>query len=125
MATDPSAARSVRMGTLAPAGAVEEGRAMLVALTVRKLKPGSLDAFAEAFTPDRGNPPAGWKQFNLVRDVQDENRVITFGFFDGTLEEMQSSQDDHGYAERRTAAEEHVEAVEVNGIFEGLTQFNA
>ena len=92
---------------------------MLVALTVRKLKPGSADAFREAFSPPEGtSPPTGWRRFYAVRDTQDENRLITFGFFDGTLEELEGSQDDHGYAERRAAAEEFVESVEVNGIFE-------
>ena len=99
---------------------------MLVALTVRNLKPGGLEGFKAGFTPPMNEgPPTGWKQFNLVQDTADENRIITFGFFDGTLEEMQSSQDDHGYAERRAAAEEHVESVEVNGVFEVLTQMNA
>lgn len=92
---------------------------MLCALTVRQLKPGSFDQFVQTFSPseDEG-PPPGWVRFDLIRDVNDENRVVTFGFFDGTLEQLQGSQDDHGYEERRDAANEFVEDVPVNGVFE-------
>jgi heme-degrading monooxygenase HmoA len=92
---------------------------MLCALTVRQLKPGSFDQFVEAFSPSQDEgPPAGWVRFDLIRDVNDENRVVTFGFFDGTMEQLQGSQDDHGYEERRDAANEFVEDVPVNGVFE-------
>ena len=92
---------------------------MLCALTVRKLKPGAFDEFVEKFTPEGENgPPAGWKAFRVLRGTQDENEVITFGFFDGTLDEMSSSQDDHGYAERRAAIEPLVESVVVNGVYD-------
>jgi heme-degrading monooxygenase HmoA len=92
---------------------------MLCALTVRQLRPGSFEQFAEAFRPaDSALPPGGWVRFNLIRDTADENRVVTFGFFDGTLDELESSQEDHGYDDRRAAAGEFVEAVVVNGVFE-------
>jgi hypothetical protein len=91
---------------------------MLCALTVRQLKPGSAEQFFEAFMPDTDSPPAGWKRFHAIRDVNDENRVVTFGFFDGTMEELNASQDDHGYEERRDRAGDFVEEVVVNGVFE-------
>ena len=92
---------------------------MLCALTVRQLKAGTFEEFAEAFRPaDADRPPDGWVRFNMIRDIADENRVVTFGFFDGTLEALERSQDSHGYDERRAAAEEFVEAVPVNGVFE-------
>jgi hypothetical protein len=93
---------------------------MLCALTVRQLKPGSFDDFVEAFRPE-GFPdqaPAGWLRFDLLRDTADENRVVTFGFFDGTREELEASQAGHGYEQRRDAANVYVEAVPVNGVFE-------
>lgn len=89
---------------------------MLCALTVRQLKPGSFDEFMEAFRPPEGvMAPDGWKRFSAIRDG---DRVITFGFFDGTMDELEASQEGHGYAERRQRAEEHVEEVVVNGVFE-------
>jgi hypothetical protein len=95
---------------------------MLCALTVRKLKPGTVDDFLKAFIPQDVEPPAGWKSFHAVRGVADENEVITFGFFDGTLEELRASQGQEveggGYEERLAAIEEYVDSVGTDGIFE-------
>jgi hypothetical protein len=94
---------------------------MIVALTVRKLKPGTLDQFREEFSPPEDGPP-GWKRFYALRNVDDENEVITFGFFDGTVEELQSSQTEEGYEERRRAADELVESVGADGLYEVLEE---
>jgi heme-degrading monooxygenase HmoA len=92
---------------------------MLCALTVRQLKAGAFDQFVEAFRPsDTDRPPQGWIRFDLLRDTADENRVVTFGFFDGTFDELERSQDESGYEQRRSAAGEFVEDVPVNGVFE-------
>ncbi len=93
---------------------------MLCALTVRKLKPGSMEEFKRAFIPgDDMEAPAGWKRFYAVRNVDDENEVITFGFFDGTLEELRSGQQENGeYDRRRAEAEQFVESVGADGVFE-------
>jgi hypothetical protein len=92
---------------------------MLCALTVRQLKPGAFERFAEEFGPrESEGPPPGWVRFDMIRDLADENRVVTFGFFDGTLEDLERSQADHGYEERRTAVDDLVEQVVVNGVFE-------
>jgi hypothetical protein len=93
---------------------------MLCALTVRKLKPGASEDFKQAFMPDDdADVPAGWKRFYAIRNVGDENEVVTFGFFDGTLEELRASQEENGeYARRRAAAEEFVESVGADGVFE-------
>ncbi len=93
---------------------------MYCALTVRKLKPGTMEQFKEAFIPDdEMQAPPGWKRFYAVRNVADENEVITFGFFDGTLEELRAGQQDNGeYDKRRAAADEFVESVGADGVFE-------
>jgi hypothetical protein len=92
---------------------------MLCALTVRQLKPGTFERFAEEFGPQESEgPPTGWVRFDMLRDLADENRVVTFGFFDGTLEELEQSQVNHGYEERRTAVDDVVDQVVVNGVFE-------
>ena len=92
---------------------------MLVALTVRKLKPGSAEEFREKFSPPEGSDaPAGWKRFYAIRNLNDENEIATFGFFDGTLEELNASQQDAGYDERKAAVEELVESVVSNGVYE-------
>lgn len=92
---------------------------MLCALTVRKLKPGAFEDFKQAFMPpEDAEPPAGWKRFYALRSVRDENEIITFGFFDGTLEEMMANKADNDYDERRAAAEQYVESVGADGVFE-------
>ena len=54
----------------------------------------------------------------MIRDLADENRVVTFGFFDGTLEELERSQAEAGYQDRRAAVDDLVDEVPVNGVFE-------
>ncbi len=93
---------------------------MLCALTVRKLKPGSIEDFRKAFIPDDDTEvPSGWKRFYALQNVGDENEVITFGFFDGTLEELRAGQQNSSdYDQRRAAADELVESVGADGVFE-------
>ena len=92
---------------------------MLCALTVRRLRPGTFERFAEEFGPrESEGPPQGWVRFDMLRDLADENRVVTFGFFDGTFEELEQSQAESDYEDRRGAVDELVEEVVVNGVFE-------
>jgi len=94
---------------------------MLCALTVRNLKPGTMEQFKQAFIPDdMDEVPAGWKHFYALQNVGDENQVITFGFFDGTLDELRASQQEGSseYEARRAAVDELVESVGADGIFE-------
>jgi heme-degrading monooxygenase HmoA len=56
---------------------------MIVAHTVRRLKPGTFEQFAETFGPPEGAESPGWLRFYMLRAIADENEVITFGFFDG------------------------------------------
>jgi heme-degrading monooxygenase HmoA len=91
---------------------------MLCALTVRKLKPGSFEQFLENFRPDTGGAPTGWVSFRALRNVEDENQVITFGFFDGTLEELHASQEQHNYRGRVDNTSQFVESVETSGVYD-------
>ena len=91
---------------------------MLCAHTVRRLKPGTFDEFLEAFRPDAEDLPEGWIRFHALRGVANENEVVTFGFFDGTLGELERSQREGDYEERRAAIEPYVEAVVANGVYD-------
>jgi hypothetical protein len=91
---------------------------MLCAHTIRRLKPGTLDQFVEAFRPDDEDLPAGWIRFHLLRGLADENEIVTFGFFDGTIDELEHSQSDGDYEARRAAIEPYVEAVVANGVYD-------
>lgn len=46
--------------------------------------------------------------------------MITFGFFDGTLAEMERSQDELGYAAQKAAVAPLVDEVLANGVYEIL-----
>lgn len=93
---------------------------MYCALTVRKLKPGTMEQFKQAFIPDDDSDvPAGWKRFYAIRNVADENEIVTFGFFDGSLNELRAGQQNNSeYEQRRAAADEFVESVGADGLFE-------
>jgi heme-degrading monooxygenase HmoA len=95
---------------------------MLCALTVRKLKPGALDDFKQAFFPtEETQPTPGWKRFYAIRNVDDENELITFGFFDGALEDLRAGQSDE-YDDRRSKADEFVESYGPDGVYEVLEE---
>src|SRR5262245_43997104 len=98
---------------------------MLCAHTVRRLKPGTYETFAERFAPPAENPPAGWVRFHMLRSLADENEVVTFGFFDGTLEELEASQADAGYQEQRGSIDELVDEVVANGVYDITVSFVA
>jgi hypothetical protein len=89
---------------------------MLCAHTVRRLKPGSYEEFREAF--DSVEQPPDWVRFHVLRSLADENEVISFGFFDGNLEELERSQDDGGYARIRERIDALVDTVVSNGVYE-------
>jgi hypothetical protein len=98
---------------------------MLCAHTVRRLKPGTFDRFMAAFGPEGNDLPAGWVRFHALRAVGDENEVVTFGFFDCTLEELERSQDEGGYQSRRNAIEPYVEGVIAGGVYEIAVSWTA
>ena len=66
---------------------------MLCALTVRRPEPATFERFAEEFgPPESEGPPRGWVRFDMLRDL--------------------------AYEERRTAVDDVVDEVVVNGVFE-------
>jgi hypothetical protein len=102
---------------------------VLCALTVRKLKPGAFKDFKAALRggpiwPDTHQPaqsekvPAGWKRFYALQNVENENEVITCGFFDGSLEELRAQQGTSGYGQRRQTTDQFVESKVTDGVYE-------
>jgi hypothetical protein len=91
---------------------------LLCAHTIRRLKPGKFDQFAEAFRPPEEAGPAGWVRFHMLRGVSNPDEVITFGFFDGSLDDLEASQRDMGYQERRAAVEPLIQERIANGVYE-------
>lgn len=56
---------------------------MHAALTVRRLKPGTYDDWRRAWEPDEW--PEGSQRAYILRNVNDPNEVIAFGFFEADL----------------------------------------
>lgn len=100
---------------------------MICTLTARRLKPGAYDAFRAAWDPR--DAPAEvmerWTRVYQVRDVTDPDVVISFGFFDGTLEELREMQARLGYDEQVDRVSEHVAEVLLDGAYEVVEQLDA
>jgi heme-degrading monooxygenase HmoA len=98
---------------------------MVCALTVRTLKPGTFDDFREAFMSmnDPDNPPEGWVRFNMVRNQDNPDEVICFGFFDGTVEELRANALDDGYHEQQRKIEPFVASVGADGLYEVVEEY--
>jgi hypothetical protein len=100
---------------------------MLCALTIRTLKPGTFEHFREAFMryEDLETPPAGYVRFNMIRNRQNPDEVVCFGFFDGTVEELRRTVTEQGYAEQLQAIAPFVESVGADGLYEIVEEFTA
>ena len=91
---------------------------MICALTVRQLKSGTFEQFREEFMKGAEDMPSGWKRFNMVRNTENPDEVICFGFFDGSAEELRASADETGYAEQMEGIAPFVESVGADGFFD-------
>lgn len=93
---------------------------MLCAITVRKLKAGTYQQFRKAWNVDPW--PQGWTRAYHVRSVDDENEVMSFGFFDGTLEQLEKSQETSDYASMRARTAPFEQSVRLDGLYEVLEE---
>jgi heme-degrading monooxygenase HmoA len=92
---------------------------MICALTVRTLKPGSFDQFRDAFIGGMDDtPPEGFVRFNMLRNAENPDEVITFGFFDGTPEQLREVASNEGYQEQLDRIAPMVESVGADGLYE-------
>lgn len=91
----------------------------IVTLTARRLHPGSYEAFREAWQPDLAIAAEhGWSRVYHVRDVADPDVVMSFGLFEGTLEQLRAAQAALGRAAQVDRVGPHVEAVLLDGSYE-------
>lgn len=92
---------------------------MICALTVRKLKPGTFDQFQETFMEGFDeNAPEGVVRFNMLRNADDPDEVISFGFFDGSVEQLREMAAKGGYEEQRERIAPLIESVGADGVYE-------
>jgi hypothetical protein len=93
---------------------------MICTLTARRLKPGAYDAFRAAWDP--GDAAAAvierWHPIYHVRDVSDPDVVISFGFFNGSLEELAEVQAQAGRGDQVARIAQSVEEVLLDGAYE-------
>jgi hypothetical protein len=93
---------------------------MICTLTARRLKPRSYDAFRAAWDPSDAPPEVmgRWKRIYHVRDVDDENVVISFGLFDGSLAELREMQGQAGRQGQLSRVDALVDEVLLDGSYE-------
>ena len=96
---------------------------MICTLTARRLQPGAYDAFRSAWDP--GGVPEGWKRIYHVRDVQDRDVVISFGLFDGTLEQLREAQARLGRQAQVDRIGPHVGQVLLDGSYEVVEELGS
>jgi hypothetical protein len=93
---------------------------VICALTVRQLKPGTFEDFRSAFmryaNPD--SLPEQWVRFDMVRNTENPDEVICFGFFDGTAEDLRSDPGADEYRRQQESIAPFVESVGADGFFE-------
>lgn len=99
---------------------------MICALTVRTLKPGTFNEFHDAFMApiDTDNPPPGFVRFDMLRNADNPDEVVCFGFFDGTLEDLRRETADQSRDAQRDAIAPFVESVGADGLFEVVEEFS-
>jgi hypothetical protein len=100
---------------------------MLCALTVRKLKPGTFEQFRDAFMryENPENPPPGFVRFNMIRNGNDPDEVVCFGFFDGTVDELRRIASEQDFDKQLEEVAPFVEAVGADGLYEVVEEYTA
>lgn len=98
---------------------------MICAMTARKIKPGQTEQFLEAFInrSDEGLPAEIRERFTAVcacRSTEDPETILTFGMFDGSIDEMRELQSGSMRREQLAEIEPFVEQTLFDGSFELL-----
>ncbi len=97
---------------------------MICTFTARRLKPGSYAAFRAAWDPAGLGEDAlrGWTRILHCRDVADPDVVISFGLFDGSLEELREAQARLGRESQLARIGEHAADVLLDGSYEVIEE---
>jgi hypothetical protein len=100
---------------------------MLCALTIRTLKSGTFERFREEFMRYESleNPPPGYVRFNMIRNAENPDEVVSFGIFDGTPAELRRVAAEQGYADQLKAIAPYVESVGADGLYEVVEEWTA
>lgn len=94
---------------------------MHAALTVRKLKPGSYGNWREAWEPDEW--PEGVQKAYILRNVNDPDEIIAFGFYDVDLAQQRSEpsmQESERQRVERMAP--YIDSIGADGLYEVIEE---
>lgn len=95
---------------------------MICFLSARRIRPGAYDDFRRAWEPSRW-PPEAIRAYHL-RHKDDENVIVSFGLYEGTLSDLDRIREGHGDDEERLQRlGEHVEETLVDGVFEVVEEY--
>lgn len=93
-----------------------------VALTVRKLKPGSYDDWRQAWEGDRSDWPDFPVEAYVLRNLKDPDEVIAFGFFAvdaaGLEAARAGAEGDEAARQREDSMAPFIAAVGADGLYE-------
>ena len=91
-----------------------------VALTARKLKPGTYEDWRQAW--ESGETPEGVNAY-ICRNVKNPDEIVAFGILETTAENLQSLQPSRETEEARKAAmAPHVESISTDGLYEVIEE---
>lgn len=100
---------------------------MICAITARRIQDGKTDEFLEKFSGGADQMPAEirdrFKAVYACKDVTDPNTILTFGLFDGSLDELREIQSTGNRDQQLDGITPLVEAVLFDGSFEVITDF--
>jgi hypothetical protein len=92
----------------------------MVALTVRKLKPGAYDDWREAW--GSGGGPEGVTAY-IARKVGDANEIVAFGMVDASMEELESYRPSADEEQARLEQmEPFIDSIEADGLYEVIDE---
>jgi hypothetical protein len=93
-----------------------------VALTVRKLKPGSYDGWREAWEGSAEAVPSGAKAY-IARKVDDPDTIVAFGMIEASLDELKELRpSSEAEQARKTAMAPFIDSVESDGLYEVIDE---
>ena len=99
---------------------------MICTFTARRLKPGAYDAFRAAWDPSAaGEALRRWTHIYHARDVADPDVVISFGLFEGSLDELREAQGQLGRQSQVDRIDPHVHEVLLDGSYEIVEELTA
>ena len=99
--------------------------AKYVALTVRKLKPGSYDDWRKAWEGDRSDFPEGAHAY-VCRNMKDADEIVAFGMLEtDDISQMGSDEMRQAQEERKQAMAPYVESVGTDDVYEVIDEVSA